>query len=300
MSEPILVVMAAGMGSRYGGLKQMDPVSDNNELIIDFSVFDAIRAGFKKVIFIIKKEIEQDFKQVFGDRVAKHIQVEYAYQEISELPEGYTVPEGRVKPWGTVQAVLSCKNLVDGNFAVLNADDFYGFSAYDLIYKFLKNTKGMEFAMVSYLLENTLTEHGHVARGVCEAKEGFLQNIVERTHVELRDGQIQYLEDDKWGLVPQDSIVSMNFWGLTPDIFPKLEEYFKTFLNNELPGNPLKCECYLPNAIGRLLKDNEATVKVLESKDKWFGVTYKEDKERVVKAIANLKSSGAYPSSLWN
>ncbi len=299
MNEPILVVMAAGMGSRYGGLKQMDPVSGDNELIIDFSVYDAQRAGFKKVVFIIKKELENDFNQIIGNRISKHIEVEYVYQDLANIPTGFDVSPERVKPWGTVHAVLSCKNKVKSNFAVINADDFYGFSAFELMYKYLCNAEGNSYAMVSYKLENTLTEHGHVARGVCVANNDYLQSIAERTHVEYRNGEIQFLENDKWQTIPRDSVVSMNFWGFTPQIFPELEKYFESFLKHELPQNPLKAECYLPNLVGYLLSNKLATVKVLNSSSKWFGVTYKEDKARVVNAIQDLKNSGIYPQKLW-
>lgn len=302
MTEPVLVVMAAGMGSRYGGLKQIDPIGSHGEIIMDFSVYDAIKAGFKKVVFIIKQENEEIFKEAIGNRLSKIIDIEYVYQQLNKLPEGYTVPEGRIKPWGTGHAILCCKDVVDGPFAVINADDYYGKEAFKLIYDYLSTHQDDEkyrYTMVGYVLENTLTDHGHVARGICESKDGYLTGIQERTHIERKDGIVQFLEEDTWTPVAADTTVSMNLWGFTPSIFEELENKFTTFLDDAITHNPLKAEYFLPNVAGTLISEDKATVRVLESKDKWYGVTYKEDKPVVVAAIGNLKSTGIYPENLW-
>ncbi|MGL6173434.1 MAG: nucleotidyltransferase family protein [Cellulosilyticaceae bacterium] len=302
MTEPVLVVMAAGMGSRYGGLKQIDPIGSQGEIIMDFSIYDAIQAGFKKVVFIIKKENEKDFREAIGDRLSGIIQVEYVYQQLDKLPEGYSVPEGRIKPWGTGHAILCCKEVITGPFAVINADDYYGREAFKLVYDYLKNNQDDEkyrYTMVGYILENTLTDHGHVARGICVADEGYLTNIQERTHIEKKEGIVQFLEGETWTPVDAHSIVSMNLWGFTPSMFEELERRFTTFLDDALATNPLKAEYFLPNVAGDLIAEDKATVRVLESKDKWYGVTYKEDKPVVVAAIQNLKDHGLYPQNLW-
>lgn len=306
MQEPVLVIMAAGMGSRYGGLKQIDPVDSYGNLIIDFSIYDAIKAGFKKVIFIIKREIEEDFKTVIGNRIAKHIDVEYVYQALDHLPEGFTVPEGRVKPWGTGHAILSCLNHIQGPFAVINADDYYGSHAFSFVYNWLKNAKDdakYRYMMVGYILANTLTENGHVARGVCQVnKDGMLEKIVERTHIEKRGEGAAYTEDDgnTWVEVPVDSTVSMNMWGFTDSIRKELRNRFLHFLKKDAVNNPLKAEYFLPSVVQELLEEEKATVQVLKSEDKWYGVTYKEDKEDVMNAIRKLKADGVYPEVLWN
>ncbi|MDO4455027.1 MAG: sugar phosphate nucleotidyltransferase [Eubacteriales bacterium] len=305
MKKPVLVIMAAGMGSRYGGLKQIDPVDKEGHIIIDFSIYDAIRAGFEKVVFIIKKENEADFKASIGDRMEKQIEVEYVYQDLHNLPEGYEVPEGRVKPFGTGHAILSCIDAIDGPFAVINADDYYGKHAYEMIYQYLCENQDDEkyrYAMVGYILENTLTENGHVARGVCETDEQHhLVGIHERTHIEKRGEETQYTEDDgkTWVTIPQGSTVSMNMWGFTSSILQELKARFPLFLDENLEKNPLKCEYFLPSVVGELLNEGKATVKVLKSQDRWYGVTYKEDKEFVVRAIQNLKDQGLYPQKLW-
>ncbi len=305
MNEPVLVIMAAGMGSRYGGLKQIDPINEEGDLIIDLSIYDAIRAGFKKLIFVIKDEIEKDFKEKIGDRISKYIDVRYVYQRLDHVPEGFFVPEQRVKPWGTGHAVLSCLGTVDAPFAVINADDYYGVGAFQTIYDFLTNTQDKDkyqYAMVGYILENTLTENGHVARGVCKiSDQGYLSEITERVRIEMHEEGAQYSEDEgkSWVTIPQGSIVSMNMWGFTPSILKELQERFRTFLANEVPKNPLKAEYYLPGVVGQLLEEDKAVVKVLKSEDRWYGVTYKEDKEVVIKAIANLKAKGLYPKKLW-
>ena len=302
MKQPVLVVMAAGMGSRYGGLKQIDPVDKEGHIIMDFSVYDAVKAGFKKVIFIIKKENEADFKAAIGDRLSKHLDVTYVFQDLKSLPEGYEVPEGRVKPWGTGHAVLSCIDEIDGPFAVINADDYYGANDFRMAYDFLTQNQDEDgiyrYMMVGYKLENTLTENGHVARGVCVTdEEGHLQKIHERTHIERHEGNVAYTEDEgkTWTALPQDSTVSMNMWGFSESILKELKARFPKFLEENLPVNPMKCEYFLPFVVDELLGENKATVKVLKSMDKWYGVTYKEDKPVVVAAIQRMKDEGLYP-----
>ncbi|MDD3169060.1 MAG: sugar phosphate nucleotidyltransferase [Eubacteriales bacterium] len=305
MKEPVLVVMAAGMGSRYGGLKQMDPVGSAGELIIDFSLYDAVMAGFKKVIFIIKKEMEEDFRALIDEKSGRFIKVEYVFQDINDLPLGYSVPEGRVKPWGTSHAVLSCRGKVNGPFAVINADDYYGAGAFHSMYDFLEHAEDREkycYSMVGYLLENTLTENGHVARGVCEkTEEGYLRRITERTKIMRRDGKIQYTENEEdWESVPEGTTVSMNFWGFTPSMLKEIEGRFPAFLDQALIENPLKGEFLLPLTVDQLLKEDKAKVKILPSADRWFGVTYKEDRESVVNALQSMKDKGLYPEKLWD
>lgn len=305
MKKPVLVVMAAGMGSRYGGLKQIDPVDSQGHIIMDFSIYDAVKAGFEKVIFIIKKENEADFKAAIGDRMSKVIQVEYVFQDLHNLPEGYQVPEGRVKPWGTGHAILSCLGTVDAPFAVINADDYYGSHAFQMIYDYLTTHEDDEkyrYTMVGYVLENTLTENGHVARGVCVTDENsYLQEINERTHIEKRGRETAYTEDDgaTWTVIPEGSTVSMNMWGFTESILGELKNRFAKFLDENLEKNPLKCEYFLPFVVDELLNEGKATVQVLRSLDKWYGVTYKEDKPVVVAAIQALKDKGLYPEKLW-
>ena len=305
MNKPVLVIMAAGMGSRYGGLKQIDPVDGEGHIIMDFSMFDAKRAGFEKVIFIIKKENEADFKEAVGDRISKYMDVSYAFQELNNIPEGYEVPEGRVKPWGTAHAVLSCIDQIDGPFAVINADDYYGKEAFQLIYDYLASHQDDDkyrYTMVGYELGNTVTDNGHVARGVCSMNEnGELIAIHERTRIEKRDGGIAFTEDDgrTWTAVPADTIVSMNMWGFTKSILKEIKEGFPAFLDKGLIENPMKCEYFLPTVVSDLLGEERATVAVLKSADKWYGVTYKEDKPVVVEAIQKMKDEGLYPKHLW-
>lgn len=305
MNKPVLVIMAAGMGSRYGGLKQIDPIDEDGHIIMDFSMFDAKRAGFEKVIFIIKHEIEKDFKEGVGKRIAKYMDVSYAYQDLSNLPDGYEVPDGRVKPWGTAHAVLSCIDQIEGPFAVINADDYYGQQAFQLIYDFLASHEDDEkyrYTMVGYHLGNTVTDNGHVARGICDMNEnGELVAIHERTRIEKRDGGIAFTEDDgaTWTFVPADTTVSMNMWGFTRSIVEEIKNGFPAFLDTGLKENPMKCEYFLPTVVSDLLGADKATVAVLKSADKWYGVTYKEDKPVVVAAIKKMKEDGLYPEHLW-
>lgn len=305
MSKPVLVIMAAGMGSRYGGLKQIDPIDDKGHIIIDFSMFDAKKAGFEKVIFIIKKENEEDFKEVVGNRMAKYLEVEYAYQDLNNLPEGYALPEGRTKPWGTAHAVLSCINRIDGPFAVINADDYYGQEAFRLIYDYLDthaDDDKYRYAMVGYQLVNTVTDNGHVARGVCEIDEkGRLTAVNERTRIEKRGDDIAYTEDDgqTWVDLSADTIVSMNMWGFTKSILKEIKDGFPAFLEEGLKKNPMKCEYFLPAVVSSLLEAGKASVAVLTSADKWYGVTYKEDKPVVEAAIRKFKDDGFYPENIW-
>ena len=301
MKKPVLVIMAAGMGSRYGGLKQIDPIDPQGHIIMDFSIYDALQAGFEKVVFIIKKANEAAFKESIGDRISEKIQVEYVYQELDKVPAGYQAPEDRQKPFGTGHAILCCQGVVDGPFAVINADDYYGRYAYKAIYDYLASHQDdgkYRYAMVGYALKNTLTENGYVARGVCQTDaQGFLAGIVERTHIEKRGEQAVFTEDGGATVqeIPMDSTVSMNLWGFSNSILQELEIGFRQFLEEELPQNPLKAEYYLPFAVDGLLQQGKASVQVLTSQDKWYGVTYKEDKEMVVNAIAGLKQQGLYP-----
>lgn len=305
MEKPVLVIMAAGMGSRYGGLKQIDPIDNYGDKIIDFSIYDAMEAGFEKVVFIIKRGIEKEFREEIGDRISRHIQVEYVYQELDVMPEGYQIPEGREKPWGTGHAVLCCQDVVKGPFAVINADDYYGKAAFKTIYDQLtavEDDEKYQYTMVGYQLYNTLTDNGHVARGVCSIDEhGKLTDIHERTRIEKHGGQAKFTEDggETWTNLPEDTIVSMNMWGFTASILKELASRFAAFLDQELQSNPLKCEYFLPFVVDELLKEGAAEVTVLKSVDRWYGVTYKEDKETVVKAIQDLKNQGLYPDKLW-
>ncbi|NCB63767.1 MAG: nucleotidyltransferase [Clostridia bacterium] len=306
MNKPVLVVMAAGMGSRYGGLKQLDPVGANGELIIDYSIFDARRAGFETVVFVIKHEIEEDFKRGIGDRLSKVMDVRYAFQQIDDLPVGYTAPGTRKKPWGTCHAVLAARKAVNGPFAVINADDYYGPEAFREIYDYLckhPDQNGLyEYAMVGYLLKNTVTEHGYVARGVCVPdSEGYLESVTERVRIEMDGEQIHFTEDDgrTWTGLPGDTIVSMNLWGFTKSFLKEAETRFPAFLQDALRHNPEKAEYFLPSVVSQLTGEGKARVKVLRSQDKWYGVTYKEDKPVVVNAIAAMTAAGLYPARLW-
>ena len=294
MQEPTLVIMAAGMGSRFGGLKQITAVDDNGHAIIDFSLFDARRAGFKKIVFIIKHEIEDSFKAAVGNRMEKYFNVEYVFQQLDCLPEGYTVPEGREKPWGTGHAVACCKDAVDGPFAVINADDFYGPGAYKAIYEYLKQDRPKsKYAMVGYRLRNTVTENGHVSRGICEVENGYLSGITERTHIEKRGDNAAYTEDgENFTDISGDAIVSMNFWGFSTQMLDELNARFTKFLDKNVSVNPLKCEYFLPFIANEQLEEGLCTVEVLNCSETWYGMTYREDLESVRNAIANMKENG--------
>ena len=305
MEKPVLVVMAAGMGSRYGGMKQIDPVGPSGQVIIDYSLYDARRAGFETVIFVIKHEIEDAFKAAIGDRVSKVMKVEYAFQQLEELPAGFAVPEGRAKPWGTCHAVLAAKHLIHGPFAVINADDYYGPEAFQVVYDYLSTHQDGEvydYCMVSYLLKNTVSENGSVARGVCEANpDGTLAAVTERTCIETYPGGIHFTENggDTWQDLAPDTPVSMNLWGFGQSFLEEAEARFAGWLSENLPKNPLKCEYFLPLVVSELLAEGKATVKLLHSTDKWYGVTYREDKPVVVNAIAQKTADGLYPADLW-
>lgn len=283
-----LVVMAAGMGSRFGGLKQMEPIGKNGEALLDFSVYDAKKAGFTKVVFVIKHEIEEVFKSVVGSRVEKVLPVEYVYQEVDKLPDGYVYKNNRLKPWGTGQAILLCRDVINEPFAVINADDFYGASAYRQIYEQLKNDSSC-CCMVGFRLANTLTENGHVSRGVCRTENGWLTDIDEIA--KIKDCKYT-LDDENWIDLAPDTVVSMNMWGLTPDIFEYLDREFRSFLDKNI--DEPKLEFYIPLVMGTLVKNGEKKVKVLASEDRWYGVTYKEDKPDVVAAIAKMMDNGQY------
>ena len=307
MNKPVLVVMAAGMGSRYGGLKQIDPVGNHGQLIIDYAIYDAHRAGFETVVFVIKHEIEDTFKAAIGDRLSRVIDVKYAYQELDDLPAGYAVPQGRIKPWGTAHAILAARKVVDGPFAVVNADDCYGPEGFKAIYDYLENHPDQpgcyEYAMVGYRLGNTVTEHGHVARGVCqESEDGFLLRVTEHTHIEKDGADARFTEDggQTWTPISGGTIVSMNLWGFTRSFLTEAEARFPAFLDRALRENPLKGEYYLPSVVTQLLEEGKARVKVLRSHDKWYGVTYQADKPVVVAAIAEKTAQGLYPDKLWD
>lgn len=302
--KPVLVVMAAGMGSRYGGLKQIDPVGSQGEAILDFSIFDAHQAGFDTVVIIIKEAIREDFMQTVGKRLEKApVEIRYAYQELDNLPEGYTVPQGRTKPWGTSHAVLCAAEAIDGApFAVINADDYYGKSAFRVIYEYLSAcTDPNGYCMVGYELSKTVTENGSVARGVCLADEnGYLTEITERTRIEKYPGGIHFTEDgETWTELAPDTTVSMNLWGFMPGFLEEIKTRFSAFLDKALVENPLKGEYFLPLPIAQLLHEKKATVKILTSPDRWFGVTYAADKPVVVEALKVMTQEGKYPDGLW-
>ena len=305
MKKPVLIVMAAGMGSRYGGLKQIDPVGPNGEVILDYSVYDAMRAGFEEVVFIIKHAIEKDFKEVVGARLEKQLKVHYAFQELDDLPDGYTVPEGRVKPWGTSHAIRAARNIVDGPFAVINADDYYGPEAFQVVYDYLTSTQDDDkyrYAMVGYYVKNTVTDAGTVARGVCEYDEnGYLTTVVERTKIEKVGENARFTEDDgaSWTDLAGDTLVSMNFWGFTRSMIDEIDAGLPAFLDKAITENPMKGEYLLPTVVNDLLHAEKATVKVLYSRDKWHGVTYKEDRPGVVASLKQKHEEGLYPTPMW-
>lgn len=303
MKKPILVIMAAGMGSRFGGNKQVTPVDDEGHAILDYSVFDAVRAGFGKVVFIIKRSFADSFRAAFGERIARSVEVAYAYQELDMLPEGFCVPEGREKPWGTAHAVLCAKDVIDGPFCVINADDFYGAGAFKTAYDFLTGEHAdNEHAMVGYRVENTLTENGAVSRGVCEISEnGMITGITERTHVVRAEGGAAFSEDNgaTFTFVPAGTIVSMNMWCFGKSMLDEIGSRFAGFLRENLPVNPMKCEYYLPQVPNMCIKEGKASVKVLVTDEKWYGMTYREDLAKVRAAVDGLKRAGIYPKMLW-
>ena len=302
IKNPELVVLAAGMGSRYGGLKQIDAVDAYGHIIIDYSIYDAYQAGFRDVTFIIKKEIEKDFKEVMEPHLkGKDINVKYVYQELDKLPEGIKLPEGRRKPWGTGHAIACCLGTVNAPFAVINADDYYGRGAFTEIYNFLKNTEDTDkyhYAMVGYKIKNTVTEEGTVSRGVCEADENsYLKSIVERGKVGVENGKIYYLENDERYELDPETPVSMNLFGFSESYVKECAERFPLFLEKNLEENPEKCEFYMPSVVAELLSENKADVKIIPGYDKWYGVTYKADKENVVRAFEDFKAKGLYPEN---
>jgi len=301
-SVTTLVIMAAGMGSRYGGIKQLEPVGPNGEIIMDYSIYDAVKAGFNKVVFIIRKDLEKDFKEVIGERIEKQVDVEYVFQELDALPKGYKVPEGRTKPWGTGQAVLCCKDVINEPFAVINADDYYGKEAFGLLYDFL-NTETDDpyiYCMAGFVLGNTLSENGAVTRGVCKTdNNGWLIDIVETQGI-VRDGNVARAKDKEGKdiAINLDNAVSMNMWGFKPSLFNELEKGFEEFLASLSPDD-VKKEYLLPDVVGNLVNSGKAKVKVLKTSDQWFGVTYKEDKDLVVASVRKLIEEGAYPAKLF-
>ena len=300
MQEPTLVILAAGMGSRFGGLKQITPVDEHGHAIIDFSLFDAYRAGFRRVAFIIKHEIEADFKAVVGRRAEKYFDVRYVYQQIENLPEGYSVPEGRTKPWGTGHAVLCAAQAVDGPFAVINADDFYGRTAYTALYDYLTGERPEnEHAMVAYQLKKTVTESGSVARGICRVEDGFLTDVVERTRIEKRGSDAAYTEDgENWLPLSGELPVSMNCWAFSHSMMDELIKRFPAWLDENVPKNPMKCEYFLPSVANALIKDGEGSVRVLNCHETWYGVTYKEDLQSFKDAMKCMRTEGIYPEAL--
>ncbi len=305
MKKPVLVILAAGMGSRYGGLKQIDPVGNHGEAILDFSLFDAYAAGFRTAVIIIKEAIREEFMQMVGTRLANcPMEIRYAYQELTALPEGFTVPEGRSKPWGTCHAVLCAADAIgDGPFAVINADDYYGKSAFRVMYEYLCNAADGEkadYCMVGYQLGKTVTEHGSVARGVCTVEHDKLTSITERTRIEKREGGIYFTEDgENWTELAPETTVSMNLLGFTGSFLAAIRTRFPSFLQENLPKNPLKCEFYLPMLVSELLQAGKAEMTVLHSADKWYGVTYAADKPLVQNAIKEMTAEGKYPDGLW-
>ena len=304
-NKPTLIIMAAGMGSRYGGLKQVDKITDAGEIILDFSLYDAMMAGFDRAIFVIRKEHRDIFRELVDERAGRFMEIEYAYQDLHDIPVGFEVPEGREKPWGTSHAILACRDLIDGPFAVINADDYYGPGGFVSVYEYLtehEDTDMLEFCMAGYKLKNTITENGHVARGVCEMDEdGYLVEITERTKIQRQPEGICYTEDDgeSWHLLAEDTLVSMNFWGYTASMIDELKAGIGEFFETEVPKNPLKSEYLLPRTVDKLIKSGKARVKVLPCHDKWCGVTYKEDWQSVHDELQAKKDRGDYPEKLW-
>ena len=303
--QPTLVIMAAGMGSRYGGLKQVDKITEAGEIILDFSLYDAMMAGFSRAVFIIREENRELFRELVDERAGRFMDIEYAYQKLDDIPEGFEIPEGREKPWGTGHAVLSCRHLINGPFAVINADDYYGPGSFASVYEYLSDNKDNDkyaFCMAGYQLKNTVTENGHVSRGVCEIDDkGFLKQVTERTKIMKTADGIAYTEDDgaTWVKLDPDTVVSMNFWGFSASMMEEMKREFPQALEKIMETNPLKGEYYLPFAADRLVQEGKAEVKVMTSPDKWYGVTYKEDKEDVQNALQAMKDRGMYPEKLW-
>lgn len=303
MSDITLLILAAGMGSRYGGLKQLDPMGPHGETVLDYSVFDALRAGFNKVVFVIRRDFEEEFKTKVGSKFDQKVNVQYAFQDLHDLPDGYTVPEGRVKPWGTTHAVLAAESQIDGPFAMINADDFYGRDAYAKLAENLKTLRPKngitQYSMVGFKLRNTLSEHGSVSRGVCTSKEGKLTTVTEMSKIFKTPTGASNQEDPNNPVeLTGEELVSMNFWGFTTDLFPQLHVAFEDFLKNH--GADPKSESYIPKVVDALIKTGQAEVEVLETTSTWFGVTYPEDKNIVVKSIKELTDAGEYPSPLWS
>lgn len=295
-----LVIMAAGMGSRFGGLKQIEPIDSNGNFIIDYSIYDAIKCGFDKVVFIIKKENYDIFRETVGRRIESKIKVEYVFQELNNLPNGYKVPDTRVKPWGTAHAILCCKDVVKENFVIINSDDFYGYDAYKTISTYLKNKTNDNYAMVGYTASNTLTDNGSVKRGICQIKNNYLEKITESS-VERKDGKIiaTPLDNEEPFTIKEDTIVSMNMFAFTPKIFTYIEEHFAEFLEKN-KDNIDKCEYLIPDIVFEQIKKGMVKVDALKTTARWYGITYKEDKEQLVKSINDLVQAGIYPSNLWN
>ena len=303
MKKPTLVIMAAGMGSRFGGLKQIAPVDDQGHIIIDFSLLDAYRAGFRDLVFIIKPELEASFREVIVNRMEKYFNITFVHQTIDKLPAGYAVPEGREKPWGTGHAILCCKDVLDGPFAVINADDFYGPTAFSAIYDYLANNEDeSRYSMIGYRVRNTVTENGSVARGVCEVKDGLLTGVTERTKIFKNGNDAKFTEDDgkTFTDLPGDTIVSMNLWGFTSKMIRELDERFTAFLDHAIVTNPLKGEYFLPSVVNDQLVAGTATVRVLPCEETWYGVTYREDLDSVKAAIEGMKKKGIYSENLWD
>jgi NDP-sugar pyrophosphorylase family protein len=304
MEEPILVVMAAGMGSRYGGLKQMDPVDPYGSCILDYSVYDAVRAGFRKVLFIIRRDFETAFREHIESRYKGRVETACIFQELDNIPKGFTVPAGRTKPWGTAHAIYCCRDQIRGPFAVINADDYYGISAFQTMYSFLSQTpeSGHHYGMVGYELANTVTDNGSVSRGIClVSADGYLKSITERTRIEKRDGGIAFTEDGgvTWQGMPGGTTVSMNLWGFSADILTRFERLLREFLTDKVPENPEKAEFFLPDVAQSVLRDGAAPVRVLKTPDRWYGMTYKDDRKLVEDALAGMRRAGLYPPRLW-
>lgn len=300
--KPILVIMAAGLGSRFGGLKQITPVDEAGHILMDYSIFDAMRAGFGRVVLIIKPELEKDFTDVILSRLNGQVQVDFAYQTPDKLPAGFSIPEGRTKPWGTAHAVLCAKDQIDAPFCVINADDFYGRDSFATIARFLtEEAAPASHAMVGYRIENTLTENGHVARGICRIDDqGMLLSVTERTHIEPREGGAAYTEDgENFTFVPAGTYVSMNMWGFHPAILDEIDARFAPWLKANLPVNPLKCEYFLPLIPNQLLEEGKATVKVTPTHERWYGMTYANDMPDIRAALGRMRQEGVYPEQLW-